>query len=351
MRTRFSDRSPVKLAALSLVLLIVSLGAALNFTKLPIFNHTRTYSAYFANTAGLVSQDVVAIDGVKVGVIKHLALAGPCRGTSDQVSGCVVKVIFTVNNSIRLGVDTNAYGKVQTPLGTEYLQLTPAGPGRLAGPIPLSKTHVPYTLVGDLYQLTQQVQNYNIPNLVKALKTTSATLNGTPAGEVATALSGLARFSQILAANHDQLATIVTQGSQLTAILNQRSAELVSLVGQGDIILRVLQTRQATIKQILDGTAALSAQLTSLLGNNRTQWNSLFTNLSTVATVLSKDSADIGAALPVLAAFSRYAANVTGSGPFADVSIPTLLIPDNVIKQCGAPGAFPSSNPLVGCRP
>jgi hypothetical protein len=53
----------------------------------------------------------------------------------------------------------------------------------------------------------------------------------------------------------------------------------------------------------------------------------------------------------VLAAFSRYAANTTGSGPFPDVSVPTLLIPDNLIDQCSRSGAFPSINPQVGCRP
>jgi hypothetical protein len=53
----------------------------------------------------------------------------------------------------------------------------------------------------------------------------------------------------------------------------------------------------------------------------------------------------------VLAAFSRYAANSTGSGAFADVSLPTLLIPDNLVEQCGSSSAFPSKNPLVGCRP
>jgi hypothetical protein len=53
----------------------------------------------------------------------------------------------------------------------------------------------------------------------------------------------------------------------------------------------------------------------------------------------------------VLAAFSKYAANSTGSGAFADVSIPTLLLPDNLIDQCSAANAFPSRNPQVGCRP
>ena len=50
-----------------------------------------------------------------------------------------------------------------------------------------------------------------------------------------------------------------------------------------------------------------------------------------MSAVLAKDSNDFGQAIPVLAAFSRYSANATGSGAFVDVSVPTLLIPDNLL--------------------
>ena len=72
---------------------------------------------------------------------------------------------------------------------------------------------------------------------------------------------------------------------------------------------------------------------------------------SRVSAILAKDSNDFGQAIPVLAAFSRYSANASGSGAFVDVSVPTLLIPDNLAVQCSAPGAMPSKNPQVGCRP
>ena len=70
-----------------------------------------------------------------------------------------------------------------------------------------------------------------------------------------------------------------------------------------------------------------------------------------MSAVLAKDSNDFGQAIPVLAAFSRYSANSSGSGAFVDASVPTLLIPDNLSVKCSAHGAYPSSNPQVGCRP
>ncbi|HTT85830.1 MAG TPA: hypothetical protein VMF60_00560, partial [Acidimicrobiales bacterium] len=95
----------------------------------------------------------------------------------------------------------------------------------------------------------------------------------------------------------------------------------------------------------------LSRQITSILSVNRPQLTTLLTDLQSVSAVLAKDSNDFGAAIPVLAAFSRYAANASGSGPFVDASVPTLLVPDNLVSQCSAHGAFPSSNAQVGCRP
>ena len=116
-------------------------------------------------------------------------------------------------------------------------------------------------------------------------------------------------------------------------------------------MLNVLQQRRTAIKELLTSTTTLSQQITSILSVNRSQLTSLLQSLQSVSAILEKDSNDFGNAIPVLAAFSRYAANTTGSGPFADVAVPTLLIPDNLIAQCSSAKSFPSSDAEVGCRP
>jgi phospholipid/cholesterol/gamma-HCH transport system substrate-binding protein len=113
----------------------------------------------------------------------------------------------------------------------------------------------------------------------------------------------------------------------------------------------VLQQRRAAIDQLLGATSTLSAQITSILSVNRPALTTLLQDLQSVSAVLAKDSNDFGQAIPVLAAFSRYSANATGSGAFVDVAVPTLLIPDNLAVQCSTAGSYPSSNPQVGCRP
>ena len=337
---RVRERNLRRVGVISIVVIAALIVGSLEFAKLPLIHRAQHLSADFADAGGLATGDVVTIHGVKVGTITGLAL-----------QGASVRVSFDVREGLALGAATVAAAQVLSPIGTEYLQLDPAGPGRLSGTIPTSRTRLPSTLVTDLSTLGSQIQHYDVPALQRALQASGAAVSQTPASDVEHAFSGLARLSRTIGAEGSSLATIVSQGAGLTQVLADRSSQLTDLVGQGAIVLQVLQQRKAALDQLLKGTAALGAQITALVGSNQAALAPLLSSLQTVSGVLSADSKDIGAALPVLAAFSRYAANTTGSGPYADVAVPTLLLPDNVLVQCNAAGTRPSTNPAVGCRP
>jgi phospholipid/cholesterol/gamma-HCH transport system substrate-binding protein len=337
---RFRERNRALTGAVGIVVTLVLIVAALNFERLPLIHNNGTYSADFSSAGGLDTGDIVTIDGVKVGSITGMALDG------DKV-----KVTFTVQPGLRLGSTTSASAQVLSPVGTEYMELSPSGPGNLSTLIPESRTTVPYNLVTDLSGLGTEIQEYNIPELEKSLEVGSQDLNATSAKETIVAFNGLARFSNVLGNEQSALATIVSQGAALSGVLSQRSHQLFDLFGQGNLVLNVLEQRRAAIRELLTSTTELSQQITSILSVNRSQLTTLLQSLQSVSAILEKDSNNFGQAIPVLAAFSRYAANTTGSGPFADVSVPTLLIPDNLIDQCSSSKSFPSSNPQVGCRP
>jgi phospholipid/cholesterol/gamma-HCH transport system substrate-binding protein len=260
-------------------------------------------------------------------------------------------VTFTVNPGIHLGSTTSAAVKVQSPIGTEVLKLTPSGPGNLEATIPRSRTSVPFTLVDALSGFSQAVQGYNKAALEKSLDVMAENLSATSAGETQAAFNGLARLSQIFGNQSADIASVISQGAGISSVLSQRSGQLFNLVGQADIVLRVLEQRRAVIKSLLDGTAALSHELSQFLSGNSTQLTTLFDNLQSVSAVLAQNAGNLGRAIPLLAALAKYTANATGSGPFVDAVVPTLLIPDNVFAQCSAANAFPSANPQVGCHP
>jgi phospholipid/cholesterol/gamma-HCH transport system substrate-binding protein len=272
-------------------------------------------------------------------------------GPACPSSAYRVRVKFTVQDGVAIGPETSGAAKVLSPIGTEYLELTPAGAGKLSGPIPCTRTTLPYNLVADLSQLGAQIQQYNIPQLQKSLEVGAQDISGTSPAEVSSAFTGLANLSKVLGQNSNNLAEIVNDGAALSSVLSSRSGQLVDLVNQSNLVLQVLQQRESTINQLLRATSALGADLTSILQTNNVPLHSVLASLTTVTGILAKDSGDITQAIPLLAAFSKYTANSTGSGAFADVALPTLLLPDNLLAQCSAASAYPSSNSQVGCRP
>jgi phospholipid/cholesterol/gamma-HCH transport system substrate-binding protein len=335
---RFRERNQARTGAITIGVVIGLIALALNFGKLPFVNNNATYHADFVDAGDLVTGDIVTVAGVHQGRITDIALHGNR-----------VRVTFQVNSGLHLGIDTGAHAKVLTPIGQEYIELTPAGPGHLTSSsvIPTARTSIPSTLVGDLNTLGAETGKYNTSQLAKALEATGQTFGAVPAATTVRALSGLARFSQILADREGELQTLVSSGASVTGVLNQRSGELVTLVGQGDLVLKVLNARRSAVKQLLATTTALSSDLDAILVGDRSQITTLLTNLQTVSGVLSKDSTSLSDAIPVLAAFDRYAANAGGSGAFVDTVIPTTLIPDNIVSQCGHQDL---SNPILGCH-
>lgn len=337
---RLSDKNPLVVAGVAVVVLALVVTASLNLKALKFWDHPRSYSAYLTNASGLAVGNQVEIRGVDVGQIKAIS-----------VHGNSVRVDFGVDRHIALGDKTSATVKVLNPLGTEFLSVVPAGTGRLEEPIPTSRTAVSMSLLGDLGQVSTQVGELNLNQLKKALDVTSTDLSSTSAAAVKRALTGLSEFSGTLAANSDDIESLVTQGSGIASVLNDRKADLVSLIGQGDVLLRVLKQRESDITSLLHGTTDLSREVTSILALNRTKLNPMLRNLQQIAKVLAKEDGNIAKALPLLAKVSGHLAAATGNGPFLDVVVPTGLLPDALIQQCTS-AAYPApKNPEVGCRP
>jgi phospholipid/cholesterol/gamma-HCH transport system substrate-binding protein len=336
----FRERNLPVVGLITVVLALGLVYGALQFPKLPLVNDQATYSAYLSDAANLVTTDQVWVYGVSVGSITQMTL-----------DGAAVKVTFTVDSGLHLGSTTSAAVAVQSPIGTEVLRLIPSGPGTLASTIPLSRTSVPFTLVDALSGFSQEVQAYNKPALEKSFDVIADNLSATSGANTQAAFNGLARLSQIFGGQSGAIASVISQGAGITSVLSQRSGQLFDLVGQADIVLQVLEQRRAVIKSLLDGAAALSQKLSQFLSSNSPQLTTLFDNLQSVSAVLAQNADNVSRAIPLLAALAKYTANSTGSGPFVDAVVPTLLIPDNVFAQCSARGAFPSANPQVGCHP
>lgn len=333
---KFREMNLYVIAAVSTVVLVVAALLALNFSKLPLISSQRTYQADLESAVGLSKGDVVTIAGVRVGAVTGLSLHGDSA-----------RVTFTVSGGPRLGTGTRLDVKVLNPVGVEYLELTPSGPGHLSAPIPQSRTTIPGTLVGDLNQLTTNTQQTNLDQLVKSLQVLTQTFAANTPAETRAAIEGVSNLSAVFAARQTEVADLVNQADQLTNVLNSHNGQLIQLLGQADLVLQVLNQRKAAIDNLLSTATSLTSQINHLIVDDRSVLDPMLSNLEAVSAFLAKDSTNLGQAIPLLAAFTRYSANVTGSGPFADFVAPTLVVPDNLIAQCAKLGTL---DPQRGCR-
>lgn len=137
LRRTFSERDPVWLSLVGIATVIglslLVFGAAPAIRMLT----SASYTAELANSGNLRPGDKVRLNGVEVGLIDSVELAGEH-----------VAVAFTAHRTGRLGSHTRAEVHTETVLGSKFLALVPAGPGQLrsGSRIPLSRTDSGYDL-------------------------------------------------------------------------------------------------------------------------------------------------------------------------------------------------------------
>ncbi len=320
------ERNQVVVAIVGTVLAVAVVLLAVNLDRLPFVNQATGYHAEFANAAGLRVDDDVRVEGMDVGTV-----------TGIRVAGDRVRVDFTAQSDLDLGAASNASIEVATVLGQVFVQIESAGPGVLArgATIPLSHTTVPFTLVAALDSFGSFADRTDLPRLRSSLRTLAGTIAGVAPKDAKAALDGLATVAETLAAKQDQISQILVAAGRITDTLNSNSGALVQLLTHGDEFLRLLEQRHRVISSLLSDTARLGSELSRLVTRNAAQLEPLLANLASVTHVLAADKAQLEQAVTSLGQFSVNLTNATGSGPWLDLLSPVALTPDNVIRSCG----------------
>jgi phospholipid/cholesterol/gamma-HCH transport system substrate-binding protein len=320
------ERNQVTVGLVGTAIAAVLVLLAINLGNLPFVNPTNDYHADFANAAGLKNGDDVRVLGIPVGKVEGI-----------HVQGGHVRVDFTVKDSIKLGDESHASIEVATVLGNLFVQIESAGSGTLhdGGTIPLSRTSVPFTLLGAFQTFAQFSRNTNNRELATSLRALADAVAGIAPADSKAALRGLTRMAQTLAAKQDQISSILDASTTIVDTLNQKSTALVQLVLEGDEFLKLVEQRRAIISALLRDTAALGQQLQALIDRNGAHLAGLVSNVKAIAALLAKDRAKLQQAVTVLGQFSVNIANATGSGPWLDLYAATDVNPDNQIRACG----------------
>lgn len=322
------ERNLATVGIVGTIVIALALLATVVLPKLPMFDGQTGYHADIAQTAGLQAGDEVRVAGVHAGFVTHLALHGQ-----------VIRVDFAADSGLRFGRQTTAAVGVATILGRMYLEVQPKGGGRLPGGalIPLSRTSVPFTLPEVERGLDTTTTGLDTAQLQKALDTLSATFTDTPQLTRGT-IQGLSRISAAIARRGQQLGELLDRSATITATLSAQRQQLVGLLGDSDLVLEEIVRRRQVIQALLDDTAALSRQVTGLVTDNAQVFGPLLADLKTVTDTLRKDDAALQQAVLLLGPTARYVTNAVGNGPWLDILVPNLVVPDNVLCRAGLAG-------------
>lgn len=328
--TPIRERNPIAVALAGLAILAVIALLTYFSGNLPLIGGGTTYTAYFAEAAGLQPGNEVRIAGVSVGQVSGVSLAGN-----------KVAVTFRVRNEW-IGDQTTAAIEIKTLLGDKYLALDPLGgaPQQPGTPIPLSRTQSPYDVTQAFGGVSQQISQINTAQLSRSLRTLAAAFATTPP-YVRKALSGLASLSASVASRDAAVTSLLAGARKVTGTVAREDARFQALLGDGNLLLAELRQRQAAIHQLLVSTQALAVQLSGLVSDNEAQLGPALQALDKVTTLLQDDQASLGKALALAGPYYRLLGNTLGNGRWFDVYLCGL------VPKSYAPGNVPAH----GCQP
>jgi phospholipid/cholesterol/gamma-HCH transport system substrate-binding protein len=314
MTKPFRERNPVKIGAVSIVVLAALLLIAFKADSLPLIGGGDTYYASFSDSSGIKPNDEVRIAGVRVGKV-----------TGVDLDGDHVKVTFRISSDAKFGTQTNAEIKVKTLLGAMFLALEPKGSGQLAEgtTIPVSRTRSAYDVVQAFSGLAERAEQIDLPQLTTSLNTLAETTANTPEAFQST-LKGLSALSANVAARDEQLNTLLGNLKKVSGVLADRDQDIVTLMKDSDVLLRAVVARREAVHELLVSTSKFSTELTALVQQSRADLKPALTNLKSVVDVLRKNQSNLDNALRLMAPFYRVFANTLGTGPWFDTWISNL---------------------------
>jgi phospholipid/cholesterol/gamma-HCH transport system substrate-binding protein len=341
----FSERNPVPIAFIGVLVLIALVVFGLTASQLPIFAGS-TYHAEFSDAGGLKANDPVRIAGVNVGSVSDI-----------ELDGSTVDVTFAVKHH-DLGDLTRATIKTQTLLGARFLNIEPAGKGELAdSTIPIQRTQAPYSITDAVNDLTTITSGINKPQLGAALNAFSDAFQGTPS-EVTPTLDGLTRLSDTISSRNDELQDLLKNANGTTAVLADRSAQFVTLVRDANQLLVALEQRRAEIRALFGKAQQVFIQVRGLIQDNEAQIGPVLDQTNAVLANLERNDGNIQTAIKNLSVFARTLGEAIGSGPLfaAQVQnlVPTSLVgtpvgdlAKNLFGDVGLPAVAPNLTSLL----
>ncbi len=312
-------RGPQLIRAGIMGAILIALVVAVGLQPQLLVNWATTvrYQAVFADAAGLVVGNKVAVSGMDVGSVSDIEL-----GTDGAL------VTFSADARMQFGSDTTAHIRTGTLLGQRELTLESAGAGTLRpmSVIPRSRTFTPYTLTEAVGELAANTAGTDTAAVNHSLDTLSATIDQI-APQLGPTFDGLTRISQTMNQRDEALGDLLRSSNAVTGILAERSQQVNTLILNADDLVEVLAERRWAIVELLSHVSAVSRELAGVIADNEQELTPSLAKLNAVSAVLEKNRDNIALALPRLAKFQITLGETVANGPYYSAYIPNLDLP------------------------
>ena len=304
---RYSSQQLSRIGAISIVVALVLMAAALNLQKFPGMRGTG-YSAQFSDASGLHKGNMVQIAGVDVG-----------RVSKVELKGSYVVAHFDIDNGVEFGDESTAQIEVLNLLGEKFIDLHPKGERNAEGgsTIPLARTDSSYDIVKVFGELSDTTERIKIPQLQEALSTVADTMDRT-SEEAGAVFDGLSRVSRTIASRDEQLQQLLGRARSVTRLLAERKGDLVAVIKDGNQILAELRARREAIHTLLLNTGRLARELGGLVDDNQKQIGPMLEDLERVTDILVRRKDQLQRAVHAFGPYTRILSNIIGTGPWFD---------------------------------
>ncbi|MGZ4446728.1 MAG: MCE family protein [Nocardioides sp.] len=311
---RYTEAQILRLGAITVVLMLLVMAAAFNLSKFPGFGGD-LYQAEFADASGLHAGNMVQVGGIRAGRVKDIELEDSKK----------VLVTFEVDHGVKFGTDSTASVEVLNLLGEKFLDLVPAGPGQLSTdtPIPLSRTHSAYDIVGVFDDLTTTTERIDTGQLKQALNTISTTLD--QAGpQIHDSFRGIARLSETVASRDQEIQHLLASSKNVSKVLADRSHDIVDLMQHSDLVFAEVRRRKAAIHQLLVNARLLADQLRGVATDNQAQIGPALRQVDDLLDLLNSKQKQLKATLAAVGPYASILGNIIGTGPWFDAYVVNL---------------------------
>lgn len=307
MMRAFSERNPVWIAVVGTAVLVTAFVATFHSDALPVLGRGTTYTAHFAEAAGLTADSEVRVAGVKVGQV-----------TDVRLDGAEVVVAFTAGDAW-LGDQTTAAIRIKTLLGQKYLALDPAGEDQLDPdePIPVERTMVPFDIAEATGGLATKLEQIDVGQLARSFRALASSFAETPE-DVRGLLDGLTGLASTIARRDEDLASLMSDLRVVSGTVAGLDGQVEDLLTDGDQLLAELDRRRTALRLLLRGTRDLARQVSAVIDDNDATLAPALAKLDRVSGILQRNRAHIDEALRLIGPYYTLLTDATGSGPWVD---------------------------------